>query len=73
MATSNGKTKAAAQATTPRGAVIHKLSRHTVSEGFVRSLSDDGVSPKTIKSIERENARRAENGAVQETDHARAD
>lgn len=44
---------------TPSGAVFHTTHRRTVSPAFIASLSDDGVSRETIKSIERDNARMA--------------
>jgi hypothetical protein len=44
-------------AATPRGARFHTFHRTRVSEGFIRSLDDDGVSRETIRSIERENQR----------------
>jgi predicted metal-dependent phosphotriesterase family hydrolase len=50
--------RTAAQPSVPSGAVFHELSRPKVSESFIRSLDQDGVSRETIKSIERENARR---------------
>lgn len=50
----------------PSGAVFHQMDRAVVSDSFIASLSDDGVSRGTIKSIERDNERRAQH-------HARSD
>lgn len=52
-------TRTSEQHSTPSGAVFHQAKRGKVSETFIKSLSDDGVSRETIRSIERENARRS--------------